>query len=215
MQVTQGSQGEGEGEKCGGLGAKESVEGQKVVGDTMSDVRFVLFYFLITRGCPPEGGHVGIEDSRFPLFFFCVRFFRKIIRRHASLCACVHVSAALSVGSTCLLEVAVPCSHVALPCSGLSNSPADYHTIGWCGGDVGSERVLYSPPSRVGLRSLRSGGRGSLARGRLQRRQAERGLGKASSTVVVIALFTGSRFVGKGGKRKEGKYVSDGRDPIC
>lgn len=78
MQVTQGSQGEGEGEKCGGLGAKESVEGQKVVGDTMSDVRFVLFYFLITRGCPPEGGHVGIEDSRFPLFFFACVFLERL-----------------------------------------------------------------------------------------------------------------------------------------
>lgn len=68
MQVIQASQGEGEGVKCGGREEKESVEGQKVAADTMSDVRLVLFYFLITRGCPPEGRHVGFEDSSFPLF---------------------------------------------------------------------------------------------------------------------------------------------------
>lgn len=56
MQVIQASQGEGEGEdkgegvKCGSLDAKESVEGQRVAGDTMSDARCMLFYFLITRG---------------------------------------------------------------------------------------------------------------------------------------------------------------------
>lgn len=85
--------------------------------------------------------------SRIRVFHFLPAFFLKIICRHASLCACVHVSAALSVGSTCPLEVAVPCSNVAPPCSGMSNNPGGLsHDQADTPCDVGSERALCSTP---------------------------------------------------------------------